>query len=1350
VLSLSFRATAPNINATVVFTDGSLQEFDNSGWQVRSRLLPQSLKAIEVKGSSVWTGGDNGELYEKVSSTWNYRAHATSGISVKALTNNSGLTIASGNNLYDYTSPALTVNATYTGSAVTVLRSSGSRTLALNASNSVFKKTGATWQAVQTLTQPLFAIHIGSDNTDLLASIMGRVYKGTEGAYGETTIPKVLPLNAVSAGNGNTLVSVGKQGTVITSSDGGVNWTPRYSGTNAELISVAAKGNTMIAGAITGQIIYSTNGGLSWQSATGTTADPVKAIRFSGGNTVLALSGTKILKSTTATPSFITDKVLQATGQGLALDADGYGFVVGDQGLAYRITPGFVYTAIATDDTPEDEKGTGLPNINYTGVTFHDREIGFITAVNGTVLKTIDGGFHWKTLQKSTSAGAPQLAFNNREQGTILQGDGTLGTLSDRSELFGSRFWYDQLGRLTISQNAKQYNIDQYIDNATRQSVTGTGTVRAYSYTLYDHIGRITEVGELLTRQNVPTFKHASQVNYTTLTTAFIAPALTREITKTYYNSAPFLNVYPQFTQENLRPRVASTTYQDKQGSAYDRATHYSYDIHGSVKSLVQEVIVDGTRLAKRIDYDYDLVSGKVNVVTYQKDKEDQLLHKYTYDGDNRITAVQTSKDGIIWDTDAKYQYYAHGPLARVELGEHKVETTDYAYTLQGWIKGTKGENFSYSLGYNNSDYTSIGNSNGLLATPVDKPLYNGNIATMATEIPFFGTQAGQSSRFDQQFSYDQLNRIKSSKQLTGEGYKTSYLYDPNGNIEALTRNDQAGNKIDDFTYNYENKDASYKYNTNKLRSVDDKGTVPASGDLRSDLLDQGIENYEYDDIGNLREDDQEEIAEIKWTVYGKVKAVKRKSGSLKPDLEFNYDASGNRISKKVTNPTTGIINTTFYVRDASGNTMAIYEKATAAALPLLSEQHLYGSQRLGILRPTMMALQTAKHYVGMKEYELNDHLGNVSVTLSDYGVSSVRSAVNYYPFGMMARSYNSGEMRYGYNGKEIDNEGAGGGGATYDYGFRIYNPNIAKFLSVDPLSYSYPWYTPYQFAGNDPINFIDLDGKEKASPEEFQNAMLYNAIEYVDGSPQSSFTKIPRDVFYIALDERLNSFRTQQAAGVNQGSTWLCGIAASMQLLATRYPQEYTKIMIQLYQTGSFTTKGNTYTASDQIKNAETMANSNTVDFSSMNILDYMLLGTIRDNRNDIMSYDPNDDGMYSGGTWPTEISNILKDFGFEVTAQSYYSGLSDDMINKIDKAVNSGKGVILFADHNTLDGHSKNDETTILGDHYVILEKFTYDEKTDKVTFTYVDYGGTQNTRTVSMEKFKSAYRGNWIVDK
>lgn len=63
--------------------------------------------------------------------------------------------------------------------------------------------------------------------------------------------------------------------------------------------------------------------------------------------------------------------------------------------------------------------------------------------------------------------------------------------------------------------------------------------------------------------------------------------------------------------------------------------------------------------------------------------------------------------------------------------------------------------------------------------------------------------------------------------------------------------------------------------------------------------------------------------------------------------------------------------------------------------------------------------------------------------------------------------------------GKEKDDDGEIGSLTTFDYGFRIYNPAIGKFLSVDPLTRSYPQLTPYQFASNRPIDGIDLDGLE-------------------------------------------------------------------------------------------------------------------------------------------------------------------------------------------------------------------------------------------------------------------------------
>jgi RHS repeat-associated protein len=78
-------------------------------------------------------------------------------------------------------------------------------------------------------------------------------------------------------------------------------------------------------------------------------------------------------------------------------------------------------------------------------------------------------------------------------------------------------------------------------------------------------------------------------------------------------------------------------------------------------------------------------------------------------------------------------------------------------------------------------------------------------------------------------------------------------------------------------------------------------------------------------------------------------------------------------------------------------------------------------------------------------------------------------------------RNYNAPsakDYRYGFNGKENDNEVKGEGGQQ-DYGERIYDPRIGRFLSEDPLTKEYPELTPYQFASNRPIDGIDMDGLE-------------------------------------------------------------------------------------------------------------------------------------------------------------------------------------------------------------------------------------------------------------------------------
>ncbi len=121
----------------------------------------------------------------------------------------------------------------------------------------------------------------------------------------------------------------------------------------------------------------------------------------------------------------------------------------------------------------------------------------------------------------------------------------------------------------------------------------------------------------------------------------------------------------------------------------------------------------------------------------------------------------------------------------------------------------------------------------------------------------------------------------------------------------------------------------------------------------------------------------------------------------------------------------------------------------------------------------------------------------------------------------MPGRSFTSSlGSRYGFNGKEKDGNGEWGSTlSNYDYGFRIYNPSVAKFLSVDPLRKSYPWYTPYQFAGNMPIWAIDLDGAEPTAAN-YARAIATVITEHPDAEGiKRELLVASYATFYDALD---------------------------------------------------------------------------------------------------------------------------------------------------------------------------------------------------------------------------------------
>lgn len=677
-------------------------------------------------------------------------------------------------------------------------------------------------------------------------------------------------------------------------------------------------------------------------------------------------------------------------------------------------------------------------------------------------------------------------------------------------------FWYDNLGRIILSQNSRQKPLN------------------LYSYSNYDNLNRIVETGQVeLTSSTIE-----PEDPYDVIAIRLGGPTYHTDVVKTWYDSPKYSNL--PITQKNLRHRIASVTFEkidDIDDNTYDHATHYSYDMQGNVGELVQDnpTLASIDQQFKTIKYKYDLVSGKVNYVNYQQGEGDHFDYKYQYDSRNRLIDAQSSNNyGTTWEHDARYSYWRHGPLKRTILGERQVQGMDYVYTLQGWLKGmnyatadpdhdVSGDGkigsvvardaFAQALGYFEDDYVSLSGeefyanatASGMRATP---NLYNGNIRYQ--QVGFYNDK-GSANAMGYGYKYDLLNRLRESQPYTSQGYdygtteyKMELTYDGNGNILTLMRNGSNPIAIDNLTYNYASNtitdnSGTYTYPTNKLQYVNDPISASA---VDFDIDEQNPDNYTYDESGNLIGDLAESLT-IQWNNLNKISQINCTKSGAEYVLTFNYDALGNRIEKSYYDQTTGNTSQTFYIRDAQGNVLATYDWLNNDIFTW-REQMLYGSSRLGTYHPEMVLYDddgistpppTSRYFLDRKVYEVTDHLGNVTATVSDYSqgidadnsgtvdyyIPTLRSLTDYYPFGMQMpdRTETYEGYRYGFNGKENDNE-VKGSGNQLDYGFRIYDPRLCRFLSVDPLTKEYPWYTPYQFSGNKPIWCVDIDGLEE------------------------------------------------------------------------------------------------------------------------------------------------------------------------------------------------------------------------------------------------------------------------------
>lgn len=664
-----------------------------------------------------------------------------------------------------------------------------------------------------------------------------------------------------------------------------------------------------------------------------------------------------------------------------------------------------------------------------------------------------------------------------------------------------STFDYNSLGQLLHTKSPDEgeawfkYRKDGQIRYSQNSVQKKNGKI---SYTEYDEKGRPIESGVI---KNSTVFTNLNP-------DAALVSGAKSEVTETLYdiadpnfeNMLASANLSGKYKQTFVAGNVVSSKNENTQ-------TWYSYDIYGRVIWLVQKIT--GLSGLKTIDYEYDPVTSQVTKVLYQKyNSSERFIHKYTYNKIGQLTAVATSENNNTFTPQAAYDYYETGELKRTTLAGG-LQAIDYIYNLNGALKMMNNPNnkkdatakaddvFGMALHYYDGDYARKN-------TPITVPThiggtdqYNGNIKGIEWNNGFkeqkpvsytysynknnwleganfiSNTQSGSTKSLSLDSEEDNNRSITSYHQVTlkpgfhvkassGSSFRIKALaapsqpddykiygitYDANGNIQRLNRNkntENGSNKMDQLTYHYY-KDGGKP--GNRLAYVSDAVTSNTNAD---DIKSQPAGNYVYNEIGQLIENKQDGVS-YSYTTSGLVDYIKKDGKVL---VDFGYDDRGQRVFKK-SYAKGNLVETTTYVRDASGSVMGIYKNA------VIIENPIYGSSRIGV------------HYKNNNDvYQIADHLGNVRSVIIKNGANavSITSKADYYPFGMPMPNRNTeGDYRYAYQGQEKDPETG-----MEAFELRLWDSRIGRWLTTDPAG---QYSSPYLGMGNNPINGADSDG---------------------------------------------------------------------------------------------------------------------------------------------------------------------------------------------------------------------------------------------------------------------------------
>jgi len=479
-----------------------------------------------------------------------------------------------------------------------------------------------------------------------------------------------------------------------------------------------------------------------------------------------------------------------------------------------------------------------------------------------------------------------------------------------------------------------------------------------------------------------------------------------------------------QLTGSNSPSYLCSVLYYDAKGRVVQSKS--TSHLPGGIEKEYMTYGFTGKLLNKRHIH---MASGKATQTE---------LSYYVYDYAERLLQVSHKLNSEPQKIILKNTYDELGRLKLSTAGGLSTLATNHNYTVRSWVRNTTNSFLTETLTFTD----------------------NGNISTRDLQASNYYLYYS--------YSYDSLSRLTNalySGDGSREGFTTSYTYDKHGNLINLIRYGKTGSGsskyglVDNLSFDYAN--------SNQLKNITDSGpnvSLSTSYDFKDYTKGSGIE-YSYNSNGALIKDKNKGISSISYNSLNLPMKMDIKSPVAEARNEYTYSARGEKL--KLVQKWNPSYSTTPVLGTDVNSSSLILSKTT----DYVGNKFYEGGVLKKIFFSNGYYDNSGKKYY----FYVYNYLGNICGLVQENG--GIYQKTHYYPFGLPFELSSGQEVQpLKYNGKELDMLH---GLNQYDYGARYYEPSYGRFTTMDPLAEKYYSISPYAYCLNNPMRFVDPDGRE-------------------------------------------------------------------------------------------------------------------------------------------------------------------------------------------------------------------------------------------------------------------------------